>query len=443
MTRMIERWFPGPEVSASSAVGWGSGNAEIGLFPWFAKRPTAQAKAAVICSLLPWPEDAAEQERLQDLVRAAMTGRYAAWSELRAEFARIGVDDRGVLDPFSGRGMIPLEAARLDIRAHAIDYSPIAVLASKLLTDYPFRDWGSEPELPFAISNDRLYEGRPKLLRDVEATFSEVGKRWSSRMQHVYPTRHGRLPWGYLWAITLPCQECGHRFPLIGSFELRRPSVRRGVADAGQAFYIAVDQTSGQFEPVVHDGVPQRTPTLTPATDATGRKLAGKSAICPFCQNVHPLSQHRRLTDEGLSEDALLVVADHSDGVGKVYRVPTDEEFAAAYAASDQLANAAAFNPLLSAVPDEGIAPGNNNIIGPAIYGARTYGDFMCDRQTLAFVELARSINEVTDELLLAGASDEYARALSGYAGAVVARKLRTSTRGCTLYSKLQKSTLR
>ena len=54
-TRMIERWFPCAEVSEYSAKGWGTGFAEKSLFTWFASRPLAQAKAAVICSLLPWP----------------------------------------------------------------------------------------------------------------------------------------------------------------------------------------------------------------------------------------------------------------------------------------------------------------------------------------------------------------------------------------------------
>ena len=55
--RMIERWFPCQEVSDASAAGWGTGNAEANIFTWFAKRPLAQAKAAVITSLLPWPDD--------------------------------------------------------------------------------------------------------------------------------------------------------------------------------------------------------------------------------------------------------------------------------------------------------------------------------------------------------------------------------------------------
>lgn len=83
--RMIERWFPCAEVSDASQVGWGSGNAESSLWVWFAKRPLVQAKAAVLTSLLPWPEDETEQRRLQDLVRRALSGRAAANADVMQE----------------------------------------------------------------------------------------------------------------------------------------------------------------------------------------------------------------------------------------------------------------------------------------------------------------------------------------------------------------------
>jgi putative DNA methylase len=441
MTRMIERWFPCAEVSANSTTGWGSGNGEIGLFPWFAKRPTAQAKAAVICSLLPWPDDVEEQERLQRLVTSAMTGRYAAWEELRNEIIQGNPEGASVLDPFSGRGMIPLEAARLGLPAFGIDYSPVAVLASRLLTEFPFRNWDDEPALPFASETEGLYDARPRLLADVESMLAEVGRRWKARLTAFYPAVGGKQPWAYLWAITLPCQECGARFPLVGSFELRRPTTKKArsaggeaVVDRGQSFYIDADASAGTCSAVVHDGPPMRTPTLTSAVGTNGRKLAGKSAICPFCYHVHPLEVHRRLTDQGEGRDMLLVVADHADGAGKEYRQPTAGELEAASAATAELPNLRRPGPFLSAIPDETIAPGNNNIIGPSIYGARTYGDFMCDRQTLSFVILCEVIDEVATGLRVsANVSSDYTQALAGYAASVVARKIRRSTRGCTL----------
>ncbi|PCK24397.1 DUF1156 domain-containing protein [Rhodococcus qingshengii] len=423
---MIERWFPSAEVSANSSKGWGSGNSEISLFMWFAKRPTAQAKAAVACSLLPWPEDEAEQVRLQEMVRDAMTGRYGAWAELAGEIAKANPDGASTLDPFSGRGMIPLESARLDIEAHAIDYSPVAVLASSLLTSAPFIDWTNEPALPFG-EEDKQFLTTPsdRLLHDLETLFAEVGIRHQSAMAEVYPMSGDSYPWGYLWAATIECQECSKKFPLIGSYAL---TLAKG-KDGAVSFYIAADRKSGTWSAVVHAGEPQTDPTLTNAV-VNGRKVAGKSAICPFCSHVHPLAVHRRLLQEGKSDDALILAADIDARSKKKFREPSAAEYAALTAASTLLSAEAPFSPFMPAVPDERIAPGNNNIIGPSIYGARTYGDFMVDRQTLSYVRLAKVIAGVADELRAGGLSEPYVRVLSGYATAVVAKKLRRSTRG-------------
>lgn len=438
---MIERWFPCKEVSETSDSGWGLGRAEKAIFPWFAARPPAQSKAAVICSLLNWPDDEDEQVKLQDLVRRAMTGRYAAWDELRERILADNPDGVTVLDPFSGRGMIPLEAARLGLTSYGIDYSPVAVLASTLLTDYPFRDWTNEPPLPFGEHDPgELFDSTPRLLRDVETVLDEVGRRYAESMAEFYPKVDGKQPWGYLWAVTLPCQECGRRFPLIGSYELRKPSTKKAtktkpaVNDPGQSFYIEADSKAGQFTAIVHDGPPLKTPTLAATTKADGRKAKGKAAICPFCEHPHPLDVHQRLAGEGLGEDSLLVAADIDPVVGKSYRVPTREEVTAATKASVALHAEEPFQPGMPAIPDEQIPLNNGATIRPSLYGAKTYGDLMVDRQTLGFVRLARAIRDVGSEMTDAGISADYVRALIGYASSQLIRKLKYSTRGATLY---------
>ena len=231
MTRMIERWFPCAEVSEHSAKGWGAGFAEKSLFTWFASRPLAQAKAAVVCSLLPWPDNPDEQQRLKDLVRKAMTGYDEANTELRAELAKHYPDGARVCDPFSGRAMIPLEAARLGVKSWAIDYSPVATLGGRLLADYPLRDWGSEPDLPFdgyhaPAADDgqgTLPNTEPRLLRDVRFVLDLVGECYTQAMGEFYPIIDGKRPWGYVWAVTLPCTSCGNHFPLTGNLKLRNP----------------------------------------------------------------------------------------------------------------------------------------------------------------------------------------------------------------------------
>lgn len=387
MTRMIERWFPCADVTANSKAGWGSGYWEKRLFTWFAARPVAQAKAAVICSLLPWPKERTEQDRLCMLVRSAMSGRDAAHEELLDTLARYYPDGASLLDSFSGRATIPLEAARLGVTAWGIDYAPVATLAGSLLADYPLRDWSDEPPLPFDGYDDANLRslGIPRLLRDVQFVLDLISDRYEAAMDTFYPVVDGKRPWGYLWSVTLPCVGCGQRFPLIGSFELRRPDIKK--RDPGQSYRIVADQESGTFTAVVHEGRPEDVPTLV-KTRGSGR---GRSAVCVFCDHVHPFDVRTRLMGDGYAEDALLIVADHDDKVRRTYRQPVEAERAAVLVAADALPSEPGFGPGLPAVPDER-ASGSTGPRKYAKYGYRTFGDCCNARQTLGLVRLARSI---------------------------------------------------
>lgn len=442
MTRMIERWFPSAEVSANSQSGWGSGNAEVGIMTWFAKRPTAQAKAATICSLLPWPDDVGEQERLQQLVRDAMTGRYTKSAELRAEILRCFPDGANTLDPFSGRAIIPLETARLGLNANAIDYSPVAVLASRLLADYPCRDWKDEPELLFNGRRDALYattDTTPRLVKDVERVIDEVEKRHRETMAIYYPSVGGREAWGYLWAITIPCRECARHFPLVGRLSLRNASSRRNRAtkttfhDPGQSYYIDADPATGKWEVVVHEGEPRRAPTRQVPPGKSKYDSNGRLAVCPFCGHPHDRQVQMSILNDRLGSDAPLLAADLDPDVGKSYRPLEPEELAAIESAAAALRDQEGFGPFVTAVPDEQIPAGNTWTVQATVYGARTYGDMMNARQTLSFIALARAIRDIGTDLAKEGISDGYVRALTGYAAAAMARKIRRSTRGATL----------
>jgi putative DNA methylase len=428
--RMIERWFPCAEVSEASTGGWGAGGPEKALFTWFAARPLAQARAAVLTSLLPWPADESEQQRLQALVRRALQSKDKAQVEVAVELDRWYPNGASLLDPFAGRATIPLEGARLGVRSMGIDYSPVASLAGQLLADFPQRDWSSERPLPFYGVNTRLMGNR--LLGDAEAVLLEIARRSEAALATFYPKVEGKQPMGYLWAITLPCQECGNRFPLVANLTLRRPN--QGKHDLGQWFRIEPNRTTGAFKATVHSGVPTQQPTLI-APQAGGKSGRGKNAICSFCDHVHSKALHTRLASEGLGRDFLLAVVESDDVVGRLFRIATAEELAAADAAAEKLGEESPFAPDLPAVPHEKIPAGNHHTIRPSLYGADNYGNLCNARQTLAFVELARAINDIARELLGAGVSADYVTALTGYAGATLVRKLKFSTRGAKLRS--------
>lgn len=427
-TRLIEEWFPCAEVSIQSeGRGWGSGFAEKSLFTWFASRPLAQAKAAVICSLLPWPDDPAEQKHLKKLVARSMEGYDEANTELREKLAEHYPNGARMCDPFSGRAMIPLAAARLNVQSWGIDYSPVATLAGLLLADYPMRDWDAEPDLPFdgyKLHKDAHFT-EPRLLKDVRFILDLIGGRYEQEMDEFYPEVNGRRPWGYLGAVTLPCVNCGNRFPLTGSLALRRPKPKRG--DPGQSYQIITDKETGTFNTRLHVGPPGEQPTLV---KVPGRQ--GKTAVCSFCDHAHPLDTQKRLMRDGLRGDTMLVVADLDDDVGKRYREPTRKERDAFLAASDALASEPEFGLGIPAVPSEPI-DSRHPTLRPVGYGYRTWGELCNDRQTLGFVRLARIIDTLCREMLVAGNSRDYAAALTGYAVSNFVRRLKYSTRSATL----------
>ena len=434
-TRMIERWFPCEQVSEHSARGWGTGFAEKSLFTWFASRPLAQAKAAVICSLLPWPGDHDEQDRLKQLVKDAMSDYDAANAEVRKELKKHYPDGAKLCDPFSGRAMIPLEAARFGVQTWGIDYSPVATLAGKLLADYPMRNWDNEPPLPFNGYNDYAADNfaDPRLLRDVRFVLEEVGHRYEAEMDEYYPVVNGKRPWGYVWAVTLPCSNCGNRFPLTGKLALRNPNAKKD--DIGQSYCIVADQATGTFTTEVHDGGPCAQPTLTKA-----KGDRGKSGACCFCGHTHHSETLKRMMRDGLNGDAMLAVADIDPTVGKSYRAPSIIDLDAVADLEAVLELETPFGSGLPAVPNEPIDPGLSRFIGPVNFGYRSWGELCNTRQTLGFVRLTRIVNNIYCELVTGRVSSEYAAALSGYLSANIARRLRRSTRSSTLEVPYQKA---
>ena len=126
-SRLIDTWFPCPEIDAAVGTPSGSGLSEKALFTWFASRPIAQARAAVLCSLLPDSDD-----NRRDVRAAVLAGERHALERLRQRITEFyGDKPPVVLDMFSGRGILPLEAARAGAKALGVDVSPVATLAGR------------------------------------------------------------------------------------------------------------------------------------------------------------------------------------------------------------------------------------------------------------------------------------------------------------------------
>jgi putative DNA methylase len=419
--RVIDRWFPCAGVDWACHLPIGSGKNEKAIAVWFASRPIAQARAAVATALLD------DDTQTRNLIDSAVRGNAAAVAGLAEKVTEKFPAGRPVvLDMFSGRGIIPLEAARIGARAVGIDLSPVATLAGRVLADYALRDWSNEPALPWDHRGDTEWDaGQPRLIRDLAIFLEVVGARIRGIAGPWYPANpDGSYPWGYLWAISIPCDGCGRRFPLIGSLALRHPHTSS--IDPGQWLRLTADGDRWRAE--VADGRPTQSPTYSSGDRGDGQLRKGKSARCIFCRHVHSLETVKAKGFAGEYQDELLAAADDKNGK-KVFRPPTRAEQASSVADLQVLPTMSG----LTAVPDELIPANNVHSVQGSGYGYKDFGSLMCDRQAMQFAATCLAIREAHAEALGAGVSEDYARALAAFAGSTMARRLKYSTRGAGL----------
>ena len=106
-----------------------------------------------------------------------------------------------VVDPFAGRGSIPLEALRLGCEAFGSDLNPVAAMILKVLLEYVPRHG---PELADAL----------------EIAGAKVEERARRELRELYPSDpDGARPIAYLWARTVRCEspDCGAEIPIFRS----------------------------------------------------------------------------------------------------------------------------------------------------------------------------------------------------------------------------------
>ena len=109
-----------------------------------------------------------------------------------------------------------------------------------------------------------------------------------------------------------PLSRVRSTLPADCQLVLRHPLATKD--DPGQSYRIVADRESGSFQV---KSTRARQERVLPSSPPAGRAV-GKVATCPFCEHVHERATHSRMAEDGLGEDALLVVADIDDTVGKL-----------------------------------------------------------------------------------------------------------------------------
>ncbi len=447
MTRsLIEQWLPAQAVGAESLRERGTPKA----FPpinflhvWWARRPLAASRAAVMASILPaWPsaEEAAEDAHAQDVLSTLQTEfpegqeQYHAWflrtlgilgnpfesriaiKAANAEGRKLPGNPYGypraftttpdetavaiirrlaslslrgefsdevvLLDPFAGGGSIPFEAARLGCVTFANELNPVAAAILEGTVSLPAK----------------LGVGFAKVI-------SEWGGLWAARVRDrldpYYPRGDGETIAAYIWAHTVPCPTSGRPTPLIPDFWLARG------AGENLAIELDVDNELGVVLPKVVSG---------PAAAKAGKRTTYKNGTAEsiWTGETFPGKYIQEQASEGrLGVMLLALCVTRPDARGRYFRAPAKADFDAIAAAEAALAEELPKWDIEGLIPSDAIPPGLKTD-EPRRMGLVRWSDMFMPRQLFANVVILEEFQSLILEARKS-LSEEDARALALY----------------------------
>lgn len=407
--RLIEVDLPIAAVSAQSRREKTLRHGHIStLHIWWARRPLASARSALLGALWPDPADphcptpfvAAASKQMREF-RDARGGRERNWSdtlELRAALLEFiaafsnwdHADDRLflstarslssaahealggepgtrplVVDPFAGGGAIPLEALRIGADSFASDLNSIPVLLNKVVLEY-VPHFGSELV-------DRFREWGQEVLEEARKSLEEL-----------YPKdEDGAVPIAYLWARTIRCEGpgCGATIPLVRSTQLSRKAPVAHVSVVADGKDIRLELREGQ----------EKKSTAT---------ISGGKATCPRCGYTTPAKRVKvQMTVEsgGANTSRLFAVLVERAG-SRRFRGPTKRDLEGVRAANEAFRRIEATRPEL--IPNEPINPlrpyaNTRGVSGVTRFGMSRFIDLYTARQATAVIAFHDAIQAV------------------------------------------------
>ena len=450
--KLIEVDLPLQAISeASIGEPTGAKGHPFTIHKYWARRTLASCRAVIFASLVDDPADCddefpdaasqdAERARLNELLARLVAWRTgtdgATLGEAHIEIARSiarthgerfdgdGADALQYLDahapalhdPFSGGGIIPLEAHRLGLPAVATDLNPISVIINKALIELPGKFAGRPPVSPKAPRRksqqraDRC-AANEGLAEDVRHYGAWVRQEAHQRVQHLYPpvsTPDGKeaVPTAWLWVRSVPCPNpaCGMPIPLLRSCQIYSrntgPRWVRPVVDLeNRSLSFTVQETS--------EGVP----------DVRGIDARNERAYCITCRAAVTLDYVREQGQQGMMQNLMLAVVATS-GSRKVFVTPDEAQVRAAMG-----------DPPKGA--PTGQLPGQALGFRVQAYGFHQWSELFTNRQLMALTTLAEVLSSLPDKVAEDGGDPEYAKAILAYLACAFGKTVDNSSGFC------------
>jgi len=404
---LIEDWLPaaalGVECMRENSSGRHPGPNRFHV--WWARRPLAASRAAVLASVLPadFPRETFERlmgfwgpsayivagEEMLAAARVSGTkivnphGMRAFRAPLRAKDITAAHEAAKmlwghlptVMDPMSGGGSIPLESARLGFETIANEYNPVACSVLEATLDYPFR-FG------------------PKLADRARHWGAIWRKRFTLKMERFFPTvtdpTYGDIPpLCYIFARTVPCPTTGHMTPLVPDWHLLKP--KGGIAEAAKP---VVDKAGGTWTTEI------RPIEVGPGALAAPpvRTYAKGKGISLFTGEVIPAEWIKAQAQAGRMGSALYAVAMKTPQ-GLKFRPPQQADLDVLDAAEAQLQQWRGDWEARNLIPTEEY-PQITTDARPRTYGMPRWADMFSPRQLLGFGVLMEELQALRTEIL-------------------------------------------
>jgi len=429
---LISKWFPIAEVSVESVRERSASSALPPLYflhVWFARRPLAASRAAVLGSLLPAgvkredflgllgiPADVDLQKAQDRLAQAKASGvklqenpffwkrayehvpsgrELSKFHDLLRKFW--GVERPLVVDPMAGGGSIPFEAMRLGLPVVAGELNPVAFMVLKGTLEYPAR-FGK------------------KLIPAVENFCKEIHETAVVELETLFPHEENETVYRYLWARTIRCPSCGLVIPLSPNWWVINGNDNESIA---VRVLFTEKEEKCHFE-IVKNPKRQR-------LDPEKGTVKGGRAECPRCHTVISGEEIKREARNGKMGHQLYVVSVKKRDVGKnktrwEFRAPTKQENEAIEKAENKLKEKLPIWQIRNLVPTETF-PETANDTRPIQYGMPRWCDLFNPRQLLTHLTYLEKFQQVKEKLFAdkeKGTEEwEFAEAIATY-GAIV-----------------------
>lgn len=328
-----------------------------------------------------------------------------------------------VFDPFAGGGAIPLESARLGCKTFGNDINPVAHIIQKGSLEYPqqfgkpisyskhqfLELYGVDHLKEWCINNGKHIDSdnlmihiNNRLSFDVEFHAKNILKATSKEIGYLYPkNKLDKNPIAYYWARVGTCSNptCKAEVPLLKQFYLSQR--RKTKEDKWVYFNPIITGNNISFE--IKHGKCEQVGWL------------GKSLTCPCCGSITSIKDLKDESIRSQLKEKLLAVIEEGDD-GKIFRVPTVEEYNLSIIDKSRLDLNHIPNEVMKEIPD---------LVSGRGWGIDKWSQMFSDRQLLVLQTLIKNLNQL--KTTLSTNDSEYQIAILCYLGILIDRVLARS----------------